>query len=326
MTTRIWQEMAKVGVVALTMGLMTGTAQANNPATWNFAQGGTVLTGVIATSTGFLVSEGQTNALASGVPTATATGWSNTGGTISGGVSTYSNSLLQQGYIGAYGHMGVTDALANSPSPPLLGAGQTPTNADATGGALNTTTNELNSPNHAIDNSVNIDSVLFTFSGSNKVNLTSFTIGWENIDADYTVLAYTGLGTPTLSGLTYGNTPSCSGAACKGLEQNGWTLIGNYNCGGCSVNTPLSFNNNTSSSYWLIGAYNPLVPLNGFTNPSGIDAGNDYFKIFSLTGSVCTTNCGGGSAGVPEPGTLLLMGAGLIGLVRTTRRRQVLAA
>src|ERR1700690_1937665 len=78
MTTRIWQEMAKVGVVVLSMGLMTGTAQANNPATWDFGLNtNPQLTGVISTATGFLVSEGQTNSLASGVPTATATAWSN---------------------------------------------------------------------------------------------------------------------------------------------------------------------------------------------------------------------------------------------------------
>jgi hypothetical protein len=303
MHTKIWQRIVKVGVVALSMGVIAGVAQANincgTPPcpTWYFSANSTTY-GVAST---LLSSEQQTNSssfhpLPIGVTGAVATAYSNIGGT---------NSLLQQGYIGAYGHMGVTDS--NSLT------GGAPISADPV---------ELSNPNHAIDNQVNVDSILFTFSASDKVNLTSFTTGWEQTDADYTVLAYTGSGTPNLANLTYQNT-----VGGTGLLQNGWTLIGNYNVNGAVSNgTTHNFSNTILSSYWLIGALNSFV--------GGVqDSSADYFKILSVTGCDCSTapkgtpGCGGGGGGgIPEPGTLLLMSAGFIGLARINRRRQVVGA
>lgn len=292
-----------IGVLAIGLGVMNA-AQANiscggggtpsNPCpTWTFNQSGT---SVGNTST-LKLSESQTNTPPAGVTSAVATAYSNLGGT---------NSLLQRAYIGAYGAMGVTDA--------KTATGGAPTAADA---------GDFSSPNHAVDNSGNIDSILFSFT-SDKVNLTSFTTGYESGDADFTVLAYTGSGIPNLSALTYGNT-----AAGTGLLQNGWSLIANTNVNGAvSGGTTHAFSNNVFSSYWLIGALNTLV---GGTQ----DGKSDYFKILSVSGCDCSTapkgtpGCGtsnNGGGGVPEPGTIFLMGAGLFGLTRLKAGRTMRAA
>jgi hypothetical protein len=311
MNAKTWQGMAKVGVVALTMGVMAGAAQAGGKCggpsqlpcpTWTFGQGGTDLTN----NTGFLTKETGTSSV--GIPIATATAWSNTGGTVANGGS---NTALQQAYIGAYGHMGVTDAKAGMA--PVLGANNSATNADTS------SPSELSSPNHAVDNSGNVDSILFTFTNG-PVNLTSFTTGWEQTDADYSVLAYTGLGcvggcSTTIGGLKYSE-----------LLTKGWVLIGNYlapDVSGTNNGATHSFANTTLSSLWLIGALNQWVG-----GDSSKDA-NDYFKILSVTGCDCKTDstlpgCNGTS--VPEPGTLLLMGAGLFCLTRIRARRAVYSA
>jgi len=292
---KFWQVTQVIGAMAIGFGVM-GAAQANikcggTPTapgcpSWTFSQSGTS-TGNAGT---LLTSEAQKNTLPVGVTAAVATAYSNLGGT---------NSLLQQGYIGAYGHMGVTDS--------KTATGGLPTAPD---------TADFSTPNHAVDNSGNKDSILFSFT-TDKVNLTSFTTGWEQTDADFTVLAYTGSGIPNLSALTYGNT-----AGSTGLLQNGWTLIANTNVSGAvSGGTTHTFANNVVSSYWLIGALNTLV--------GGVqDTTSDYFKILSVSGCDCSTapkgtpGCGGGGS-VPEPGTLLLMGAGLLGLTRINVRRAV---
>jgi len=154
-----------------------------------------------------------------------------------------------------------------------------------------------------------VDSILFSF--TDKVNLTSFSAGWVSTDSDFTVLAYTGAGNPA----------SLANQSYAGLLSNGWSLIGNF-LGGTSTGAH-DFANNTYSSYWLIGA------LNTFVGGDPAKAGNDYFKLISLAGCTCdnappgTPGCstGGGGGGVPEPGTLLLMGAGLLGLTRFHTRR-----
>lgn len=173
------------------------------------------------------------------------------------------------------------------------------------------------SPQHAIDNNGAIETVMLSFSNgvggitsADKVNLTAATFGWVSGDSDFSVYAYTGASAaPSPLGVSYSN-----------LTSNGWTLIGHYNGGGSAATN--TFSNSVYSSNWLIGAYNGLG--------TGLDKGDDYFKLASVSGSLCPTtgtppagcgNGGGTPGGVPEPGTLLLMGAGLLGLTRMSRRK-----
>jgi hypothetical protein len=189
------------------------------------------------------------------------------------------------------------------------------------GGGLGVTSSgeTTTSPQHAIDNNGAIETVMLSFSNgvsgissADKVNLTSASFGWSSTDADFSVYAYTGTATPTVLGLTYSN-----------LTSNGWSLIGHYNNAASTTAKTVTFANTVYSSNWLIGAYN------GLTTTSGASSSNDYFKLASVTGTKCPTtgtipagcNGGGTPGGVPEPGTLLLMGAGLLGLTRMSRSK-----
>lgn len=189
------------------------------------------------------------------------------------------------------------------------------------GGGLGVTTvgESTTSPQHGLDNNGAIETIMISFSdgvagltNADKVNLTSANFGWTNGDADFSVYAYVGAGaSPTPSGLTYTN-----------LTSNSWQLIGHYNADAAGA---YSFANTVYSSHWLIGAYN------GVNAKTGVDATDDYFKLASVTGYKCPTTgtlpagCGGGGGpggSVPEPGTLLLLGAGFLGLTTLSRRKQ----
>ncbi len=163
-------------------------------------------------------------------------------------------------------------------------------------------------PEHAIDNNQRYEMVLINFGVAN-VNISGVTYGWtgttdySGAGSETTVLAYTGSGTPTLGGQTWG-----------GLS--GWTKIGNYanTTDGALVatNAPAS----TYSSYWLIGAYNPLTP--GIAGSACLTcvAGNDYVKLKSLVGSVQTSK-------VPEPGSLALVCLAFIAMLNMRQHREV---
>jgi len=157
-------------------------------------------------------------------------------------------------------------------------------------------------PEHAIDNQQRNEMVLLSF--SKAVNLTNVNFKWTgksnySADSDYTVMAFQGTtGQQGLAGKTWATLNS------------GWKLIGHYSDALANENRALGpSSTNVYSSFWLIGAYNPLVG-----SSQGWTTGNDYLKLASVTGSVCTTNCSPPS--VSEPGSLVLLGIGLLGLFR----------
>lgn len=180
-------------------------------------------------------------------------------------------------------------------------------------------------PDHAIDNSGPKEMVLLSF--SKAINLTSLAIGWAGGgDADFTVMAFNvngAAGAPTLAGKTWGSLGS------------GWTVIGDYQNSTASATKTVggvtsfvndkTFANSYYSSYWLIGAYNPLVGA-GVTTPGfTADTTPDYFKLASVAGTVCTATSGncGTTSKVPEPGSLALLGLGVMGALRMRKARQV---
>jgi hypothetical protein len=169
---------------------------------------------------------------------------------------------------------------------------------------------EAGDPEHSTDNNQRYDSVLFKF--SSDIDLNSVTIGWHGTDSDITVLAYTATGTCVGSGTC---TSDVSGKKYADLASYGWSLIGQYTdlhllpdedpTSGMKKTKSVNAGD-VASSYWLIGAANTLVG-------GDKDGTRDYVKLLGLSGDKPTN-------GTPEPGTLLLMGAGLFGLYRMSRR------
>jgi len=285
MTRKFWQAIRAAGVLTIGLGVVN-VAQATYSSSHGSNCGGGGTNNPNCDTWTF---NNQTSNTQGGI-TATASGWSNTVGS--------ANILLDSAYITLNGSSGL--GVRNNDCTGY---------SNCTGGTTGRDTNEGVSPEHSIDNNGRVDSILFSF--TDKVNLTSFSAVWVSTDSDFTVLAYTGAGNPA----------SLANQSYAGLLSNGWSLIGNF-LGGTSTGAH-DFANNTYSSYWLIGA------LNTFVGGDPAKAGNDYFKLISLAGCTCdnappgTPGCstGGGGGGVPEPGTLLLMGAGLLGLTRFHTRR-----
>lgn len=246
----------------------------------------------------------QCNANGGGAPKVLATAWANTTGVTSSTTNT-SGATLATGTVAVFsGGLGINNGLA----------------AD---------TNEGSSPEHAIDNNFRnsstttilstaavYDSILLSF--DTAVQLTGITLGWTQTDADLTVSAYLGTGAPTLAGRTYG-----------GLTAAGWTYVEHE--ANLTTGTQRLINGATgtadgvsaatvSSKYWMISAYNPT---RGGTTVSGLNVGNDYFKLLSVAAAGTSPPAPGG---VPEPAALSLIGVAALGATVASRRRKGAAA
>lgn len=219
-------------------------------------------------------------------------------------------------------------------------AAATLTNQGALGqGVCSTLDNgaNCNAPDHAVDNNVNTEGVLLKFSSS--VILSSIGLGWTNSSStvDVSLFRWVGNGDPT------GSPSALVGTTAKSMT--GWELVGNY--GDMAVDTSPVYNvvntnqaNGTGvagsgkkgSSWWLISAYNSaFTSAAAQTRDSGtLDNGNDYFKLYGVTGTTCSgvsgANCGGSNVGrLPEPTSLALVSTAMLGVVGL-RRRKVKAA
>lgn len=208
-------------------------------------------------------------------------------------------------------------------------------------------------PGHALDNRGNTEGVLLGF--NSLVTLSNIGIGYtsnalctsggtynfstgacsagsliENgtTKVDLSLFRWTGTGAPTAA-------PSLGGVS--GGTMAGWELVGNYN-NIITDTTPATNAVNgqgKASSWWLISAYNSAFTgasdtVKGAT--SGLTQGNDYFKLYSVAATKCTTGtntagvCGGTNIGrLPEPATLALTSVALVG-VAGLRRRKIKAA
>jgi hypothetical protein len=179
--------------------------------------------------------------------------------------------------------------------------------------------NEASEPNHALDNSGNTDILSLNF-GTTSVALTSINLGYiynnssGNPNADLSILAWMGAGAPPIGDKTIGT--SGTGILAPG---SGWVLVGNY---ANFTNGNNTFNSSgISSSWWLISAYNSNYGTNAQSadsNTTGFTSASDYVKIFAVSGKT-TTN-------VPEPGSLALIGAALMGIVVARKRQAKKAA
>jgi hypothetical protein len=171
----------------------------------------------------------------------------------------------------------------------------------------NGSTESSGQPHHAMDNEGIFDMILLTF--TEAVRLTEVWTKWVDTDSDITVLAHTGAGAVGPNGST-----------AAGLIANGWELVGGKHYSGPEGDSTalqkiaLSTPANTSSTHWLIGAYND-TPGGFGGDANGADRGNqqyDYLKLYAVKGD---------KPSVPEPGALWLLGIALAGLWGMRRAR-----
>ena len=163
-------------------------------------------------------------------------------------------------------------------------------------------------PEDALDNNQRYEMILLSFGGA-KVSLTALNLGYVNTGSDMTIMAYTGGGnalTDLQSGLKTWSDFGAGGTSATLAGTLGWKALANFNGDTVQGNRTI-VSNGIASSYWLIGAYNPLANPNGGT----LNGGLDYMKVSSVSGNV-----------VPEPGSLALLAAALLGMVAVRQRKK----
>lgn len=215
-----------------------------------------------------------------GATPVTVSAWGSTGGTAGFG------GTLQSAYVGRYGtnELGVTSRSLPS----------------ATNIELNSSFNPNTGNNqHAMDNTGAYESLLFSFQSS--VTLNDVSIGFppsgSGLDSDATVLVYTGSGDPT---------PNLSVRTYSQLLSNGWQIAGNLF--DLTPGTAGKLSTSLSSKYWMVGAFMNI----GGNTMIGHDNTVDFLKVSGLTVTP--------RVGVPEPGTLALVGIAAMALMAGRRK------
>ena len=187
------------------------------------------------------------------------------------------------------------------------GCGFTTTTQTATVVTQGCDTSEGLVPEDALDNNQRYEMILLSFGGA-KVSLTALNLGYVNTGSDMTIMAYTGVGNALAdlqSGLKTWSDFGAGGTSATTAGTLGWKALANFNGGTDPTGNRTIVSNGIASSYWLIGAYNPLANPNG----GSLTLANDYMKVSSVSGIV------------PEPGTLALLTAALLGMAAIRQRK-----
>jgi hypothetical protein len=190
-------------------------------------------------------------------------------------------------------------------------------------------------PEHALDSAgLYTEAVLLNFATSTI--LTGIDLSYISGDADISVFRYTGTSAPTAL--------TSTGSTLSAMTTAGWQLVGNYANLSADSTAPYQYNlingatdtketpvDNTAtvvptassgsvgSSWWLVVAYN-----SNYGSGTGLEQGNDYFKLLAVAGQACTTagtKCAT-TGKTPEPASLALAAVALVGVAGSRRKKK----